>query len=84
MCSRYLTVLLHEIPLGELVATAEIVACVPTEQFTPHHLESVWGDYSYGRFAWVLDNVQPLKPIPFVGRQSFFTVPDDLIYEAKP
>ena len=81
MCSRYLTVLFHEIPLGELVATAEIVCCVPTEQFTPHQLESVWGDYGAGRFAWVLDNIQPLeKPIPCKGRQGFFNVPDDLIY----
>ncbi len=35
-----------------------------------------YGDYTPGRYAWLLDNIQPLpEPIPFKGRQGFFEVP---------
>lgn len=38
------------------------------------------GDFSLGRFGWVLSNIRPLsEPIPFVGRQSIFDVPDEMI-----
>ena len=42
--------------------------------------ERMMGDFSPGRFAWVLTEVRPLpEPVPFVGRQGFFNVPDDLL-----
>lgn len=32
-----------------------------------------YGDYSAGRFAWILENVKPLaEPVPVVGRQGLF------------
>lgn len=35
-----------------------------------------FGDYSAGRWAWLLSNVKPLMPPPAVtGRQSFFDLP---------
>lgn len=38
------------------------------------------GNFSPGRFGWVLSDVRPLpEPIPFVGRQGFFNVPDGLL-----
>ena len=42
--------------------------------------ERMMGDFSPGRFGWVLTDVKPLpEPIPFVGRQGFFNVPDELL-----
>lgn len=42
--------------------------------------ERMMGDFSPGRFGWVLTDVRPLpEPIPFVGRQGFFNVPDELL-----
>lgn len=44
--------------------------------------EQQMGDFSAGRFGWVLENVRPfLAPIPFKGAQGFFQVPDELILE---
>ena len=32
-----------------------------------------WGDFSYGRWLWFLDDVEALpEPVPAVGRQSFW------------
>lgn len=42
-------------------------------------VELAFGDYSPGRFAWVLDRAEAFEtPIPFAGAQGFFTVPDEL------
>lgn len=38
------------------------------------------GNFDLGRFGWVLANVRPLAdPVPFIGRQKFFNVPDALL-----
>lgn len=79
----------HEfMPRGFVIATCELVDCVPTwpdwatqePYFTGQNGDSVWhvppsgnerafGDYTPGRFAWLLDNVQPLsKPIAVTGQ----------------
>lgn len=42
--------------------------------------ERQMGDFSLGRFGWVLKDVRPLvKPLPWKGEQGWFDVPDDLI-----
>lgn len=38
------------------------------------------GNYESGRFAWLFDDIRPLsEPVPFKGKQGFFTVPDELL-----
>lgn len=84
---------LPTLPLGVIVAVAELVACVEihsTPQFfqgfdgriidiPPAQPERSFGDYTPGRFAWVLDKVRPLTtPIAWRGSQKWFNVPDDL------
>ncbi len=68
-------------PLGAIVATCELVHCEqigyewPQNQLVSqrfgHRLtdqERAFGDYSVGRFVWLLANVQPLAtPIPAKG-----------------
>lgn len=67
-----------ELVYGAVVGTVEIVDCVPVEEIadklTP--LERALGDFSPGRFAWVLRNPIMLeKPIPARGRQGWWNWP---------
>lgn len=64
-----------EQPLGAVVGTVEIVDCLPVEQVI-HALterERALGDYSPGRWAWVLKNpVMFDTPIPASGKQGWW------------
>lgn len=63
------------LPLGCILATCDLVACYPTEKagcvpgvFKQYpELDTVnercFGDYSPGRWAWVLENVQYVSPV---------------------
>jgi hypothetical protein len=45
-------------------------------------LERLYGDYSYGRYAWITDSFKAFdEPIPYKGSQGFFNVPDEFIKE---
>lgn len=57
-----------EAVLGCIIGQVTLVKCVPTETFLPSELERQFGDYSEGRFAWILTDGQFLpKPIPAKG-----------------
>lgn len=36
--------------------------------------EHLYGDYREGRYAWLLDNITPIDPMPAKGRQGLFEV----------
>ena len=60
---------------GAVIGTVEIVDCVPVEEIvdTLTEREKLLGDYSPGRFAWVLQNpVMFDKPIPARGQQGWW------------
>jgi hypothetical protein len=80
------------LPLGALVAVAQLVDCRPTETFTAAVLDAqresgdAWwterdmGDFYPGRFGWVLKNIQPIvPPVPYKGSQGFFEVPERVL-----
>ena len=70
---------LNDMPLGYLIGTVDIVDCVKTETVKRPHWQKVWGNYDAGRYAFVL--ARPLlfeTPIPHIGRQGFFNVPDNI------
>jgi hypothetical protein len=72
------------IPLSAIVATARVVDCKRTEEIagTLNGLERHLGDYSWGRWAWVLEDVHALRePIPCAGALGFWRVPENV--EAK-
>lgn len=63
-------------PMGCILATAELVDCI---KITPEIVatlsadELALGDYTLGRYAWKLANVQKLpEPIPVKGRQGLW------------
>jgi hypothetical protein len=58
------------LPLGAVIAVAILadVQCITSENW-PAEPEYVFGDYTAGRFAWILGHVQRLsEPIPVKGR----------------
>jgi hypothetical protein len=70
--------MIGDFPLGCVVATCELVGVVPANvrwsaggarfKLPPDEPELSFGDYSPGRFAWLLASIKPLpEPIPARG-----------------
>jgi len=71
----------EQLPLGAIIATCVLVDCVPTEHIRSVKIvrrgnhewlwtenEKAFGDYTPGRYAWLLSNVRALpEPIPARG-----------------
>lgn len=85
----------QELPLGAIVAVANLVACKPTKgtknEFGSGPKYAGWvhglsredrafGDFTPGRFGWEFADVIILpEPIPYRGAQGLFDVPDNLL-----
>jgi hypothetical protein len=71
----------HHLPLGAYLCHGRLAGCYPTEEREPKgEPDRLAGDWSPGRFAWALEDIQPLeKPIPALGRQSLWSVQRALI-----
>ncbi|CAG0950703.1 hypothetical protein RHDC4_00057 [Rhodocyclaceae bacterium] len=71
---------LRDLPRGTIIGTAILDASIPTNTLIE---PGPFGDFSPGRYAWRMRDPQLLpEPIPFVGKQGFFDVPDELIANA--
>ena len=61
---------------GKVIATAELTDCILiTQEFVDSitELEKTLGDYTIGRYAWKLENVNMLdEPIPAKGNQRLW------------
>jgi hypothetical protein len=85
----------ERLPFGAIVAVCELFDVVPVESLTQQQLfnprqwngapaiqtfcEAQFGNYSEGRFGWILNNVRKLpEPIPFKGALGLFEVPDEV------
>jgi len=79
-------------PVGAVLAIADLLDCVQVvdtgcllvtklaneERIYPP--EESFGNYTPGRWAWKLANIRRFKtPIPCVGHQRIFNVPDELV-----
>ena len=63
------------LPTGCIVATAELVNCwrIGTNTGVVSEKEKLFGDWTPGRYAWELANVQMLpEPIPAKGKQGLW------------
>lgn len=78
----------RELPFGAVVATARLAdvkridmalrAQVLSQTLTPHEIE--FGDYSSGRYAWILEDVVALSmPVECKGALSLWDVPTDVM-----
>jgi hypothetical protein len=67
-----------DLPRGAFVATANLVACEPMlydyfiEDSYPGRNEFICGNWQKGRFAWLLDDIRAIDPVPFRGLQGLF------------
>ena len=69
------------IPLGAIVAVATLVRIRRAEEvaYEIGGLERLYGDYSFGRFAWVLEDIDPLtEPVYCTGAQGLWDVHPDI------
>lgn len=81
----------RDLPRGSIVAVAHLAIVLPTSDFTfmqpvaaPH--EQAYGDYSKGRFAWILERVNPLyggDGIECSGGRGLWDVPSHVLDEIK-
>jgi len=74
----------EQLPRGSIVAVARLAHVAPTELFGSTDLltiaeagrEFAFGDFSDGRFGWMLQDVRPLKePVPCRGALGLWAVP---------
>lgn len=81
----------NSLPLGCIVGTVDLVDCVRACKVIParEDWQLFWGDYRHfgdqgePRYAFVFrDPIKLPEPVPCVGRQGFFNVPDDLFQKA--
>ena len=74
-------------PFGKIIAVVDLWNCYRIETAFAHKSmlslnEYSFGDYSVGRYVWQTQNVKRLRePIPFKGKQGFFDVPDELVWQ---
>lgn len=70
------------VPLGSVVAVAQLTAIHRVELVIPSILDRAFGDWTPGRCAWRLEDIILLdEPIPCCGAQGLWTLPEDV--EAK-
>lgn len=64
----------NALPFGAIVATCRLAECLRTRDIDDLTLqERGWGDYSPGRYGWVLKDVVWLKtPVPARGAQQLW------------
>ena len=70
---------IDDLNYGRALAIVDLVAIFSTDYVrdTVDFLEQKVGDFSLGRYAWKLENVQRFKKPPWIrGKQGLFDVPD--------
>lgn len=71
---------IEELPRGQVIAIANLVDCqlmtkelIQEKKRTVQGLnELAFGYWEPGRFAWILDNIRPIEPVPAKGMQRLW------------
>lgn len=72
---RHLVPMVSEVRQGYILCRADLVDCVEmTEEFIQSVDERELGFYSVGRFAWILENVEPVEPVKVRGSLGLWNV----------
>jgi len=70
----------EDLPLGQIIAVAEIIGCRRTEHAKVAEQERAFGDYSPGRYAIFTVGVRRLKtPITIKGALSIWRLPSPIM-----
>ena len=69
---------------GYIICKCKLVDCIyMTKEYVEnmkkhHHQEYICGEYEEGRYAWILESIEPLEcPIPAKGKLSIWEFPDN-------
>ncbi|MEG4328630.1 DNA N-6-adenine-methyltransferase [Microcoleus sp. herbarium5] len=65
----------NDLPYGVIVAVAELTDCIEMSSWFMAkiaHSEKVLGDWKKGRYAWKLENIRAIEPIPATGKQGLW------------
>lgn len=66
----------NELPFGAIIAVATMAECIYINEEFIHTImgttECEFGDFEIGRYAWRLENVRRIMPIPAKGRQRLW------------
>ena len=68
-----------DLPLGALLGSVSVTDCVPTDTPSLEAIsdqERAFGDYSPGRWAWLLEGACEWEEVPCKGALSLWRVPD--------
>ncbi len=70
-----------ELNFGNIICKCNLVDCVYMdekfiEEAKKNHDNYVSGYYSVGRYAWILDNIEVIKPIPKKGQLGIWNFND--------
>lgn len=72
-----------ELPRGALIGCVEVDDCVPTQLAVVSDDDRTCGNWSTGRYAWRAQQAYRFSdPIPYIGRQGFFDVPNEIAMPA--
>lgn len=72
------------LPLGCILGRVSLAACLPAAEVQAKldDEERAFGDFTAGRFAWLLDDpVRYANPLPWRGSLGLFDVPDSFLTE---
>ncbi len=85
-----------QIPRGAIVAMAQLADCVrisfPEEeacraiarQYAAGQHEKAFGDFTWGRYMWLLRDVEPLRePVPCRGYQGLWPIEGELLRQVE-
>lgn len=71
---------------GAYLGTVRLAGCFRTDEREPSgHIDRLAGDWTPGRYAWALEDVQPLaKPIPAIGKQGWWSIDPAILEGEQP
>ena len=71
---HWVGVTIADLPFGAIIAVVQLIDCKLTDSLTIDEIGLDWpfGDFSAGRYAWRLEQVRRITPIPYRGAMGFF------------
>jgi hypothetical protein len=64
-------------PFGAIVAVARLVGIEAAAYMLPSTDEAQWGDFSPGRYGWILEDIRPFGPHPVKGGRGLWDWPTE-------
>lgn len=62
------------LPLGHVLAVADLIGCVPSEEYDPTPLEAELGGFGPGRWVLILDRITAIEPVKMGGKQGLWRI----------